>query len=198
MSNDLETLETQTPPETPEEKASKRQMSFTVLEDGQIMASFGDGVEPLYLNPGLLPESLIPSAVAEGVISRSRGYTAKLTAENRTPEKLREATARAFENLLSGIWKIERTPGESTEYTIEQEAAFVFRQMRAAARGEEFIGTLAEAAAEFAALSEARKAAVKALPRYQLARAQVKARRDAEKLAKLEKKAIENENENLF
>ena len=189
--------ETPVPNQTPApEKGKTRQMTFNVLEDGTIRAEFGEGLDALILNPAEIPESLQAAAMTEGLISRARGYTSKLVDENRTPANLRGAVAKAFENLLAGVWKIERAPGEGTsEYSIEVEAAFLFRQMRAKAKNEEFTGTIAQAAENFAKLSDEDKKTLKALPRYQLAFQEVKAKRAAEKLAALQKKVSESEGE---
>lgn len=173
--------------------AKVRQMSFTVLEDGTIRAEFGEGIEPLSLNPALVPESIMAAAVTEGLIARARGYGSKLEGAARTPSALREVTAKAFENLLAGIWKIERSGAGSTEYTIEVEAAHLFRIMREKAAGREYTGSMAESAENFAKLTEDQKKQVKALPRFQLALAEVKERRAAEKRAKLEAAVIADE-----
>jgi hypothetical protein len=174
-------------PENPQEpKADKtRQMTFTVGEDGQIRADFGEGIDPVFLNPGAVPEVVAAAAVTEGLISRSRGYTSRLTGAERTPAALRDAVAKAFANLMSGVWKIERAAGAGQEFSIEVEAAFLFRKMRAEAKGEEFTGTLEEAAAQFASLDDEQKKKLKATPRYQLAFAEVKAARQAAKAKKL-------------
>lgn len=175
------------PVQGPPEKAKTRQMTFTVLDDGVIRAEFGEGVEPLTLNPAAVPESLQAAAMTEGLISRSRGYTSRLTDADRTPNALRAAVAKAFENLLAGVWKMERAPGEA-EFSIEVEAAFLFRQMRAKAKGEPFTGTIQESADNFATLSDEQKKTLKALPRYQLALAEVKQARATKKLEALAKK----------
>lgn len=175
---------------TPEEKG--RQMTFTVLDSGEIRADFGPGLDPLTLNPGEIPESLISAAVAEGLMSRARGYTSKLTGDARTPAALREVIAKAFDNMRQGVWKIERVGGGS-EFSIEQEAAWVFRAKRAAAKGETFTGTLEEAAAAFTGLSDEQKKTLKGLPLYRLCYAEVKAKRDAEKLEKLKADASKAE-----
>lgn len=167
-----------------------RQMSFTVLDTGVIQAEFGEGIEKLELDPSKVPESLISAAVAEGLINRARGYTSKLVEKDRTPAALHAAISKAFTNLLAGVWKIERPAGES-DYTIEQEAAWIFRQMRAEAQKVPVEGDLAAAASAFTALTDEQKKSLKALPRYQLAMAKVKADRaaakQAELLAKLDK-----------
>jgi hypothetical protein len=168
--------------------AKTRQMSFTVLEDGRIQAEFGEGVEKLHLNPGKIPESMQAAAMAEGLISRARGYTSRLTDKERTPQALHDAVAKAFSNLLAGTWKVQREAGE-TEYSIEVEAAFLFRQMRAKAKNEPFEGTIAEAAEGWEKLSDEQKKQLKALSKYQVALAEVKAKRASEKLAKLQAKA---------
>ena len=187
--SDVQTPEVQQPVET-----KKRQMSFNVLEDGTIHAEFGPGLEALTLNPLQIPESMQAAALTEGVISRARAYTSKLTEANRTPEKLREAVQKGFANMLAGIWKIERAPGEGgADFPIEVEAAHLFRQMRAKAKGEEFTGTLAEAAVNFAALTDDQKKTLKALPRYQVAYAEVKAARATAKLEALKKAADESD-----
>lgn len=193
--SDQDTNTPQEAPVAPTAEAGKRQMSFTVLEDGTIRAEFGEGIEPLHLNPAAVPETLQVDAMTEGLISRARGYASKLVADARTPAALRDAIAKAFENLLAGVWKIERAAGEGGEVSMEVEAAFLFRQMRAAATNAKlreqnapevpFTGTLAEAAEAFGKLDEESKKELKALPRYQLALAEVKAKRQADKLAKM-------------
>lgn len=187
------TAETQTPVEnSPEKETSKRQMSFTVLDDGTIRADFGPGLEPLTLNPGAVPETVLAAATTEGLIARARGYTSKLEGDIRTPATLREAIAKAFTNLLAGVWKIERVGGGG-EYTIEVEAALVFRQMRAASKGETCADTIETVAANWETLTEDQRKQVKDLPRYKAAFAQVKAKRQADKAAALMKKADEDE-----
>lgn len=178
-------------PAPAEEKG--RQMTFTVLDSGEIRADFGPGLDPLTLNPAEIPESLISAAVAEGLMSRARGYTSKLTGDARTPSALREVIEKAFQNMRQGIWKIERVGGASSEFSIEQEAAFIFRQKRAAAKGETFTGTLEEAAAAFTALTDEQKKTLKGLPLYRLCYAEVKAARDAAKLEKLKADASKAE-----
>lgn len=191
----------------PAPEASKRQMSFTILDNGTIQAEFGEGIEPLQLNPSAVPEAVYASAVTEGLISRARGYTSKLVDKDRTPDALRAAVEKAFANLTAGIWKIERAPGSSTEFSIEVEAAFLFRSKRAEkvvaaalAKGESApdvqIGTLADAAENFAKLTDEQKKTLKALPLYQLSYAEVKAKRDAEKMAKLAAKVAAEDGEN--
>lgn len=181
-------------PQAPEKTEEKgRQMTFTVLESGEIRADFGPGLDPLTLNPAEVPESLYSAAVAEGLMSRARGYTSKLTGDARTPAALRDVIAKAFENMKAGVWKIERVAGGSSEFSIEQEAAWMFRSKRAAAKGETFTGTLAEAAEAFTALTDDQKKTLKALPLYRLCYAEVKAQRDAEKLAKLKADASKAE-----
>lgn len=190
-----ETVETTTP-----ETTSKRQMSFSVLESGEIRADFGPGIDALILNPAAVPEHVLAAATTEGLISRARSYTSKLEGEARNPASLRDVIAKAFANLLAGTWKVERVGGGGVEYSIEVEAALVFRQMRAASKGETCTDTLAEVAANWEALSDDQKKQVKDLPRYKAAYAQVKAQRQAEKakaeLAKAEK--AEAEAEGLF
>jgi len=172
--------------------AKTRQMSFEVLESGEIRADFGKGLEPLLLNPALVPEHIIAAAVTEGLISRTRGYTSKLSADDRTPEALRAAVEKGFAALLAGTWKIERVAGGSADYPLEVEAAHRFRKMRAESKGEEFTSTIEEAAVNFAALTDDQKKTLKALPRYQLALAEVKAERQAEKAAAMAKKIAES------
>lgn len=191
MSDETTAPET-TPETTPEEKKTK-QMSFTLGEDGTIRAEFGEGVEPVTLATLAVPETLHAAAMAEGIISRLRGYTSKLQGDARTPAALRAAVAKGAENILAGVWKIERAPGEGTEYSIEVEAAFLFRQMRAKAKGEEFTGSIQEAAESFGKLTDEEKKTLKALPRYQLALAEVKSKRAAAKAEALAKKVAEEE-----
>ena len=183
-----ETTTTEAPKKT--EKAG-RQMSFHVLDTGVIRADF-EGLDPLILDPSQVPEALHVAAMLEGFTSRLRGATSRLVDAERTPENLRSAVEKGMASLIAGVWKIERAAGEA-EYSIEVEAAFRFRKMRAQSKGEEFTGTLEEAAANFAALSEDQKKALKALPRYQLAMAEVKAERQAAKAAKMAKKVESDE-----
>lgn len=174
--------------------ATKRQMSFAVLDDGRIEASFvGDGLDALYLDPSEVPERVQLLAITEGIISRARSAGSKLEGEARTAAALREVIAKAFDALRAGEWKVERASNGATTYSAEVEAALVFRQLRAAAKGETCDDTIAEVAANWEQLSDEQKAGVKALSRYQQAYAQVKARRAAEKAAKLAKKADEED-----
>jgi hypothetical protein len=180
-----QTLPAEGPPQV---KAKTRQMTFTVKEDGTIRAEFGEGVEPIELNPLNVPEALQAAAVTEGLISRLRGYTSKLTDKDRTPAALQAAVAKGMENLRHGVWKIERAPGEGTpDYSIEVEAAHLFKQMRAKKKGEDFTASIAETAEAFAALTDEQKKQLKGTSAYQLAQAEVKAQRAAAKLAKLQK-----------
>jgi len=172
----------------PAEAPKKRQMSFSVLDDGQIRAEFGEGVDPILLNPVDVPESLRLAAVTDGLISRLRGYTSRLSDEARTPKALAEAVAKGVSALKSGVWKIEREAGGATEFSQEIHAAFLFRAMRAAKKNEEFTGTIEEAAANWAALDDEQKKKVKALPLYQQALAEVKAKAAQAKAEKLAKK----------
>lgn len=174
--------------QTPEAEGSKRQMSFTVLENGTVRAEFGPGLDPVEFDPSALPESIWASALAEGVISRLRSYGSKLQGENRTPANLREATVAGLEKLKAGEWKVERIPGMG-EVSIEAEAAHVYRKTKAADAGEEYTRTLAEDAAAFAALSDEQKDKLKKTSRYLAAVAAVKAERNAKKAEKLAKKA---------
>jgi hypothetical protein len=188
------TDETETTTETStEEKGKTRQMSFSVLDSGEIRAEFGEGIEPLTLNPADVPEHVLAAATVEGLIARSRGYTSKLEGDGRTPAALREATAKAFENLLAGVWKIERGGTGQSEYSIEVEAAWLFRKKRAEKKGETFTGTVAEAAEGFAKLTDDQKKELKAVALYRVCFAEIKAQRDAIKLAKLVKEAEADE-----
>lgn len=188
-------MTTETETTAPEVETKARQMSFTVLDDGTIRADFGPGLDPVTLNPSAVPEAILPMALAEGLINRARSYGSKLTGDARTAAALREATATAFANMLQGIWKVERTPGEGGgEISQEAEAAYLFRVKRAEAKGEVYSGTMAEAAEAFAALDEAKKKQLKAVPLYQIALLEVKAKRNAAKSAKLAKK-VETEGE---
>lgn len=219
-------VETNVPPApavTPAvETPSKRQMSFTLGEDGVIRAEFGEGIEPLSLNVAEVPEAIYALAVGEGIISRLRGYTSKLTEQTRTPENLRTAISKGMENILAGTWKVERVSATGeTEYPIEVEAAYLFKVKRyekalakAKADGIDYTGampgTIEEAAAAYKTLTEdtetvsvdgkkvktlGQKSQLKALPLYQLAYAEVKQRRNAEKLAKLAA-AVEKDEDN--
>lgn len=168
---------------------SKRQMSFTVLENGTIQANFGETLDPLTLDPAAVPEALRLAAVTEGLISRARSAASKLTDADRTPENLRVAVEKAFQNLLAGVWKIERTAGAGAEVSLEVEAAWLFQKMRAESQGQEYTTPLADVVISWAALSDEQKEKVKALPRYQAARSKVKAAREAVKAEKLMKAA---------
>lgn len=211
MTDETQTPETDVPAENPapapapEKESAGRQMSFTVLEDGTVKAEFGPGLEPLAFNPAVLPEALIPDALSEGVISRLRGYTSKLTGDSRTPAKLREAVEKGLENLFSkGIWKIEREPGDpGSTISVEAEAAYVFRLKRyasliAAGKPAQEVGDLVTAAKQFAALSEEQKKQLKEVPLYKVAYAEVKAKRAQENAAKLAKAAEKLGDETAF
>lgn len=183
--------------QAPEVKEKTRQMSFNTLDDGRVRAEFGEGIEPVVFMPASLPESLFPMALAAGVISRLRGYTSRLVGEGRTPEALRAAIVKGLADLNAGVWTQERESGPG-EISIEAEAAFVYRQKRAEAKGETYNGTLEDAAKDFAALTDDQRKTLKALPRYQLAYAEVKARKQAERAEKLAKKVIEQEEDIPF
>ena len=174
---------------TPEAKTdeAKRSMHFVVLENGTIEAQF-PGLDPLRLDPADVPELTQMAAITEGLISRSRAYTGGISGDERTPKLMRECIEKAFANLRAGVWKVERA-GAAASYTIEEEAALLFRQLRAAAKGEECTDTQAQVAEEWNKLTEEQIKTVKATPRFQQALAQVKAARAAAKAAKASKKA---------
>lgn len=182
------------------EPKKTRQMSFTVLDTGEIRADFGPGLDPIAFNPAELPEGIFPQAVAEGVISRLRGYTSKLGDSDRTPSNLRAAIAKGLENLQAGIWAVQRAPGAGAEFSIEAEAAFLYRKGKFEAdnAGQVYSGTLEADAEAFAALSDEQKAKLKKVPRYAAAYAQVKADRAAKKAAKLAEKATVSEEDADF
>lgn len=195
----------------PTTTGTKRQMSFSVLDDGRIEASFGGNVPSQYLNPAEVPEATQLLAISEGLISRTRGYVSRLEGEDRTPENMAVAVAKGFANLLAGIWKLERGEGGgSTDFTIEVEAAWLFRKMKAESKGEAFTETLADTKALWDSLTDdvkdesgkvvtkGQKSTVKALPRYQQALAQVKAERAQAKAAKLAAKADQAEEDSPF
>ena len=107
-----------TPNETPEtetESPKTRQMSFHILDDGTIRADFVGDVESLTLPLSEVPEALKISAIADGVISRARGYASKLTEDERTPQNLAKQIALAFANIRAGIWKAPRATSAVTE-----------------------------------------------------------------------------------
>ncbi len=168
--------------------ATSRQMSFIILDDGSIQASFGPGLENLTLLRDEFHPNIIEAAISAGMVSRLRAFTSRCTGDDRTPENLRAAVATGIESLKRGEWTTERTPA-ALETTIEVEAAWGFRKARAAAEGREFTETLAETAVAWAALSDEQQAKVKALPRYAAILAAVKAERQAAKAAKLAAKA---------
>jgi len=185
--------------QTPEVKseAKTRQMSFSVLDDGSVQATFPDsGLEPVSFKPAAIPEALYADALTEGVISVCRGALGKLSGDARTPENMRAALVAKLDAIMGGQWKTPRAAGDGvTSFSIEAEAAWIFRQKRATAKGEpiESVGTLAEASAAFAALDDAQKAKLKAVPLYQAAYAEVKAARAAANAAKLAKKAQDSD-----
>lgn len=182
-----------------EEKKSVRQMSFATLEDGTVRAEFGEGIDPVTFHPAKMPEALFPAALAAGFIGRLRGYTSRLIGDGRTPVALRDAIVKGLSDLNAGIWAAEREAGTgSSEISMEAEAAYVYRVKRAEAKGEVYSGTLEQAAADFAALTDEQTKVLKGLPRYQLAYAEVKARRTAERAEKLAKKVIAEEEETGF
>lgn len=183
--------------EKTEEKAS-RQMSFTVTDTGDIRADFGPGLDPIQFSPSALPEVIFPHALAEGIISRLRSATSKLTGDGRTPATLREAIDKGLQSLVAGQWKIERAPGSGGEVSIAAEAAHLFRKRRAEKKGEEYTSTLAEDAAAYNALDEAKQKALAEVPSYAAAYAEVKAQRQAAKAAKLAKKAEAAEEDSPF
>jgi hypothetical protein len=193
---------TETPVETPAPTPEKstRQMSFTELDNGDVRADFGPGLDPVVFTPAALPEALLAAALTEGVIARLRSYTSKLVGDSRTPANLRESIVKGVDNLFAkGIWKIEREPGEpGASISIEAEAAWIFRQKRAAAKGEDYLQSLVDCAKDFGALSDDKKKQLKAVPAYQVAYAAVKARKAAENAAKLAKAASEMGDEGVF
>lgn len=176
---------------------SVRQMSFHILESGEIRAEFGPGLDPLTINPATdVPESLYPAALAEGIISALRASGSKLSGEARTPANLRANVAARMDRLKAGEWKVERTPGTGgTSFTIDAESAHVYRRLKfeEANPGQPYTGTLAADAEAFNALPEDKQAALKTVARFQAARAQVVAARAAAKAAKLAKKADKEE-----
>lgn len=181
--------------QTPEKTSTPRAMSFHVLEDGTVRADF-HGLDPLTFNPGAFPESILPMAVTEGVIQNLRSAGSRISGDERTPAKLRELVAARLAAMLAGEWRPEReSAGESESYTIDEEAAHVFRKLRFEAEnpGQAYTGTLAADAAAYSALDETRQKALKATARFQQARTQVKLARDAVKAAKLAKKAEKEE-----
>jgi hypothetical protein len=197
MSEDT-TPTVETPAQTPE-KATSRQMTFTILDDGSIQPSFGPGLENLTLLREEFHQNTIEAAISAGMVSRLRAFTSRCTGDERTPENLRAAVALGIESLKKGEWATERAPA-ALETTIEVEAAWGFRKARAAAEGREFTETLAETAVAWAALTDEQQKKVKALPRYAAILAAVKAERAAAKAAKAQKAAEKaaQEDEALF
>jgi len=175
-----------------------RQMSMTVLDDGVIRAEFGPGLDPLSIDPSKLPEDILPQAVAEGIRSFLRARGSKLSGDTRTPAALRAVVAEGIDDLLAGKWFTPRAASTSTaDITADAEAAHVYRKTRFAETnpGEEYTGTLAADAAAYKALDEGKQKKLKAVPRFQVALATVKAARMAAKAAKLEKKVAATETE---
>lgn len=192
--------ETQTPETTPETQAKKRQMTFTVLDDGTVRADFPDsGLEAYTFNPSAIPEALYPDALTEGVINRLRGHMGKLVGGARTPEAMRQTLIHGWETIQKGVWKIEREAGVGT-FSAEVEAAWLFRQKRAVAAGQpiESVGTLAESATAYAQLSDKNKAKLKATPLYKAAYAEIRARNALANASKLQKKAGTAEDTGFF
>lgn len=182
-----ETPETETPAKT----GNKRQMQFAILENGNIQASFGEGIDPITLDISTVPEQVQLAAITEGLISRARSYTNNLTDDERTPENLAKRVAKAFAALMAGTWKAERGT-VSAEFTIDQEAAHLFRIKRGEKKGEPYTSTQEETAEAWNALSDEQRKTAKGVPLFQLALAEIKAKRSAEKMAKLVK-AAEND-----
>lgn len=183
------TEQTQTAPEA---KTKTRQMTFTVLENGSVQASFPDsGLENFEFTPANLPEALYPAAMIEGVISVMRSAMGKLSGDERTASAMREILVKRWETLSAGQWKLERGESVGAGYSIEVEAAFLFRQKRAVQKGLDIstAGTLEEAAANFAALADDKIARLKADPVYKAAYAEIKAKRAMANAAKLAAKA---------
>lgn len=173
-----------------------RKMHFYVLDDGTIQAQFGEGVEPVSLDPNAIPEQVRADAVTEGLISRLRSYASRFTDAERTPENLRSAIEKGVSNILSGTWKLERGDGNPAEtYTIEQEAAYLFRKRKAEGQGAAFDETIAETAELWKGLTDDQRKQVKDLPRFQACLAEVKAERQARKAERLAAKAQEQESE---
>ena len=171
--------------QTSEKPAEKtRQMSFTPLDDGTVRADFGPGLDPLIFSPQNVPEAPHAPAMVEGFLSRLRGHTSRLTGDDRTPENLRAAIEKGIASLYAGNWKIERVAA-GEDFSQEVRAAFVYRQMKAAAQNVEFTDTLASVNEAWQGLTEEQKKQLKATARYQLALAQVKAEDAAKKQAAL-------------
>jgi hypothetical protein len=163
-----------------------RQMSFSVLESGEVHAEFGEGIEPIRFSPAALPEAIYPQAVTAGVISMLRSYTSRLADADRTPENLRKQIAAGLVDLEAGQWGRGRTGG-APEFSLEGETAHVWRVLRFAETnpGEAYPGTVEDDAREYAAKDEVLQKKLKATPRWALALAQVKASRAAKKAEKL-------------
>ena len=173
---------------------AKKQMSFSVLDDGRIMATFGPNLDPVYLGVNEVPEESQIKAIVEGLISRLRGFTSALEGDDRTPENLRTAVIKGADFLRSGGWKVERASGEGVQsFTQEIRAAHLFRKMKADAAGKEFSESLADVSALWEGLSEEQQKLVKATPRYQQALATIKAEDAAKRAAKMAKKAETSE-----
>lgn len=185
-----------TPAATPETK--KHQMRFVVLDDGTIQAQFGEGIDPVSLDPADVPEKVQLAAITEGLIARARAILGRLDGENRTRENLATATAEAFAAFRSGEWKTERVSTATATYTIEEEAAHEYRLLKAQSKGEVLSATLAETAEFWASLTEDQQKQVKATARFAQARAIVNARRAEAKIAKAAKKAAKQDDDDLF
>lgn len=183
---------------------SARQMSFTKLETGAYRADFGEGIEPFTFTPAAIPETVMPEALASGVVQNLRQSTSKLIGDARTPEALRAAILARWDRINSGVWTIEREAGEETqEFTIEEEAAHLYRVKRGEKTGEPYTGTLEDTAAAWEKVPTEKKllltgrsankekglSAIKANALYELCYAEVKAQRAAARKAKLEKRA---------
>jgi hypothetical protein len=192
------------------ENTPKKQMSFAQLDDGTVRASFVDGTPELIFNPSELPEAIQLAAIVEGVISRLRGYVGQLEGTDRTPANMRAAVEKGLAALMAGTWKAERGTGAGAEFSIEIEAAWLFRKMKAAAQGVDFVETIEQTAALWANLTDdtkdadgkvtakGQKAQVKETTRYAQAYAQVKAQRAAAKAAKLAEKAAQEDADSPF
>ena len=189
-----------------------RQMSFQPLEDGSIKADFGEGVEAFTFTPAAAPESLFPQIIAKGVMAFLQGRTSKLQGDDRTPETLRTAIVKGWEDLMAGVWVRERAPGAPAEESIEVEAAHLYRVKRGEKSGTPYTGTLQDTAAAWEALTDAQRemlkgrsadkekglAAIKANALYASCYAEVKAARAKARAEKLAKKAGSGDEEAVF
>lgn len=179
--------------ETPkaEEKAKKTpKMSQAVKEDGSVEFAFSHGVKQTY-SLADFPPNVRDFFATFGMRTKLRNFTVPDSGEKEASAEQMATKLEKGANLLkAGLLRVAREPGEKKAGgTLLLEAAFIYKQKKAAAKGEEFTGTEADVAAELEALDEEKLDALKGTTLFKLAMAEVKEKRAAEKKAALQKQA---------